>query len=249
MNSNKDYYRVLHVHPDAPAEIIKASYRTLMQRLRMHPDLGGNGNDAALINEAYRVLMEPARRRVYDQSRKSSQVKPGDAHHGNGMPENAGCATSGQLETVTYLPNRSAAAASTQCTFCHMATEHKPDGTEPDFCTMCGSPLRMRTFTGDDSDRRSLLRVDKPIKVVFRTQWPQPVPFNGACVNVSLTGMRMRSSVALEVGQLLAAETNMLQAVAEVTRVTHPGISWDVGVKFVTLHIKQTRGSFLADCV
>ncbi|MEM6485775.1 MAG: DnaJ domain-containing protein [Pseudomonadota bacterium] len=248
MNSNKDYYRVLHVHPDAPAEIIKASYRTLMQRLRMHPDLGGDGKDAALINEAYRVLMEPARRRAYDQGRKSAPLNARNPYQTYDMSDDAGN-PHGQIDTVTYLPSRSAAATSTQCTFCHMATEHKPDGSEPDFCTMCGSPLRMRKLEGDDSDRRSLLRVDKPTKVTFRTRWPQPVPFTGACVNVSLTGMRMRSSVALDVGQMLAAETDMLRAVAEVTRVTHPGISWDVGVKFLTLHIKQTRGSFLADCV
>ena len=45
-----DYYRILHVQPDAPREIIRTSYLTLMQRLKMHPDLGGDHWNAALIN-------------------------------------------------------------------------------------------------------------------------------------------------------------------------------------------------------
>ena len=42
MENRRNYYRILHVQPDAPTEIIKSSYRTLMQKLRMHPDLGGD---------------------------------------------------------------------------------------------------------------------------------------------------------------------------------------------------------------
>jgi L-aminopeptidase/D-esterase-like protein len=33
MSQRPDYYKLLHVQPDAPDEVIKASYRTLMQRL------------------------------------------------------------------------------------------------------------------------------------------------------------------------------------------------------------------------
>jgi hypothetical protein len=38
--NRRNYYRILHVQPDAPMEVIRASYRTLMQKLRFHPDLG-----------------------------------------------------------------------------------------------------------------------------------------------------------------------------------------------------------------
>ena len=69
MKSNqRNYYRVLHVQPDAPTAIIKASYRTLMQTLKAHPDLGGEHWDAGVINEAYRVLSDPARRQRYDEA-------------------------------------------------------------------------------------------------------------------------------------------------------------------------------------
>ena len=65
--NRRNYYRILHVQPDAPAEVIKSSYRTLMQRLRMHPDLGGDHWNASLINEAYTVLMDPEQRAAYDR--------------------------------------------------------------------------------------------------------------------------------------------------------------------------------------
>ena len=48
--NRRNYYRVLHVQPDAPIEVIKASYRALMGPLRHHPDLGGDHETAALIN-------------------------------------------------------------------------------------------------------------------------------------------------------------------------------------------------------
>ena len=54
--SAPDYYRILHVQPDAPAPIIHASYRTLVQRA-----FGGTGGSAeiALLDTAYAVLGDP----------------------------------------------------------------------------------------------------------------------------------------------------------------------------------------------
>ena len=48
----RNHYRVLHVQPDAPLEVIRSSYRTLLGRLRQHPDLGGTHAQAVLINQA-----------------------------------------------------------------------------------------------------------------------------------------------------------------------------------------------------
>ena len=35
-----NYCRILCVQPDAPMDIVQASYRTIMQKLKAHPDLG-----------------------------------------------------------------------------------------------------------------------------------------------------------------------------------------------------------------
>ena len=62
MENRRNLYRILHVQPDAPEEIIRSSYRTLMTKLRRHPDLGGDHFTATLINEAYAVLSDPEKR-------------------------------------------------------------------------------------------------------------------------------------------------------------------------------------------
>ena len=69
MKDHADYYDILHVRPDAPTEIIKSSYRTLMQRLKQHPDLGGDHEHAARINKAYATLSDSGSRAAYDRQR------------------------------------------------------------------------------------------------------------------------------------------------------------------------------------
>ena len=69
MGSRNDYYRVLHVSDDAPLEVIRSSYRTLMKTLGAHPDLGGDEAGARALNEAWEVLSDPAERKRYDARR------------------------------------------------------------------------------------------------------------------------------------------------------------------------------------
>ena len=64
--NKRNYYRVLFVQPDAPMEIIQASYRTIMQKLKAHPDLGGDTWNASVINEAYQTLIDHEKRVRYD---------------------------------------------------------------------------------------------------------------------------------------------------------------------------------------
>ena len=45
-----DHYRALYVQPDAPPEVIKAAWRALMSARRVHPDLGGDHDEAVRLN-------------------------------------------------------------------------------------------------------------------------------------------------------------------------------------------------------
>lgn len=65
-----DYYELLRISRTAPAEMIHAAYRTLMATLRKHPDLGGDPEEAYLINEAYEILSDPSKRARYDAGLK-----------------------------------------------------------------------------------------------------------------------------------------------------------------------------------
>lgn len=64
--NKRNYYRILYVQPDAPMEVVQASYRTIMQKLKAHPDLGGDHWNASVINKAFETLIDPERRRAYN---------------------------------------------------------------------------------------------------------------------------------------------------------------------------------------
>jgi curved DNA-binding protein len=65
----KDYYKTLGVAKDASAEDIRKAYRKLARKY--HPDLNPNNKQATEhfkeINEANEVLIDPEKRRKYDQ--------------------------------------------------------------------------------------------------------------------------------------------------------------------------------------
>ena len=68
--SQKNYYQLLQVSPQATAQEIKAAYRKLA--FKYHPDRhkGSPINEAVFkeINEAYRVLSNPEKRKFYNAS-------------------------------------------------------------------------------------------------------------------------------------------------------------------------------------
>jgi len=69
MTAKADHYRVLQVTRDADPEVIERAYKALARK--HHPDLAEANRAQATrrmqeVNEAYRVLSDPARRRAYD---------------------------------------------------------------------------------------------------------------------------------------------------------------------------------------
>jgi DnaJ-class molecular chaperone len=76
--SERDYYEVLGIAPDASAQEIRRAYRRLA--FQHHPDRSQEGEEAHKkmeeINEAYAVLSDPIKRREYDVPRGYGRRAP-----------------------------------------------------------------------------------------------------------------------------------------------------------------------------
>jgi curved DNA-binding protein CbpA len=67
MIERRNFYRILHVQPDAPMTVIRESFRVLKQKLEMRSDLDGPDWNASLLNIAFNTLRDPRKRAVYDR--------------------------------------------------------------------------------------------------------------------------------------------------------------------------------------
>ncbi|MBX3617392.1 molecular chaperone DnaJ [Nitrosomonas sp.] len=67
MIERRNYYRILHVQPDAPMTVIDESYRIWMQKLKTYPELENADWNADLLNLAFNTLRDPYKRIEYDR--------------------------------------------------------------------------------------------------------------------------------------------------------------------------------------
>lgn len=236
-----DFYEILHVHPDAPEAVIRASYRALMQKLKMHPDLGGDASAAAQINEAYAVLTDSERRAAYDAARETVEAI-GQAASAEGPDTAMGDTTTNLVQPRNPLR---------ECVFC--VTPHAfGNSILPDaVCVTCRSPLALaepRRF--EQSDQRAVSRISSKLDVRFFTEWPQPRPHHGVTGDVSLNGMRLVSQRPLEAGNVIKLECDVLEAIAVVKNTSRQrrGFSVDcsAGLSFITLRFDRSVGGFVS---
>jgi hypothetical protein len=236
MSSDRDYYRILHVSPDAPAAIIQTSYRTLLQRLQTRSEPGADTAElAALLTEAYEVLSNPERRVAYDAARDAA-ASPDD-----------------YSATAVLDPDAERYAAH-RCLFCGIPHGIDRALDRDDDCGTCASPLfPAERHRLEYSGQRMLKRIPKRREIDLYVSWPQSAPFAAEMRDLSLNGMQIAAGAPLQLNQIVKIDCETCAAVARVahckrerTSLTGAGERWLVGVEFLTLRFRKPRGSFVS---
>jgi len=251
--NRRNYYRILHVQPDAPAAVIRTSYRTLMQKLRMHPDLGGDHAVAALLNEALEVLGDAQKRERYDrqisayykkrslggmghsQPRRSASPSPGlHARRHNGDPR------SGERRTMDGA-----------CAFCRTPFAHDTRLKTEATCAICHSPLLLAPkLELERSCQRAIKRIPKDHAIIFYTKWPQIPPGRGDIRDLSPNGLLFFSRQPLQKHQVIKISSSILDATGRVANSRPPHSDrrsmFAIGVEFITVQFQQPHGTFIS---
>jgi hypothetical protein len=229
--NRRNYYRILYVQPEAPAAVIKASYRTLMATLRQHPDLGGDHAQAALLNEAWAVLGDPDRRRAYDlarlpawrRARRGAADGPAAAEHDPGMEV---------LEAV--------------CPFCRLPL---PAVVLVDTRCACGAPLATPPLAGADrgepQGRRiapRMAREDRALAYVQPQATAQPVRMR----DLSAAGVGFVIATPIAVGRTIRIVAPGFDVVATVVSCRPHSRLHAVHARILTALYTATRGVFVS---
>ncbi len=240
-STRRNHYRMLHVQPEAPPEVIASSYRTLMQKLKAHPDLGGDPDYAVLLNEAYAVLSDPARRQRYD----AELARLGRLQKALRDAGLAGGSTPGSATGNAHRASRSAAPAS----LCAWCTEPRPPHIRPDSrCRRCESPLAQASGARSKHDlfgRRHSQRVARSGVVAVFSAWGQPAR-GGRLRDLSLTGFSLLVDVQFAPGQALRINDAGMDLLAEVVASRREGRYWIVHARSTHMLFVRRAGAFVA---
>lgn len=231
--NRRNYYRILQVQPDAHDAVIRMAYRTLMQKLRLHPDLGGDGATATLINEAYAVLSSPVRRADYDAQ---LALRPARA------APRAAAATAPRMSAPRRAGNPGT------CPFCAAPVPATTAKNPAPRCNVCASPLSPPpTARRLSAARRAFERqtVAAPVEYFLRGA---PAPRPATLRDFSPAGARLTTPEPLPTNTVLALKTPLFDALARVVAceaASTPG-NWQLRLEFLTLALTAPAGSLVS---
>lgn len=256
--NRRDYYRILHIQPDASDCIVRSSYRTLLNK---------STTTTGLLDEAFRVLSAPNIRMRYDHFLKQySHVDIVDLMHGhatnNDPPKKLNTelmlnrtsrkifksTNSYAFHSNTPSPRRNlgyTSSISHYCAFCKTPYEHSPCTHSSLLCTECESPLLPPPKMLAEQSRRILSRLSQRSPVLFYPYWPGAAHTASLC-NISPTGLCFAISQKLNRGHIIKIDGQDFKAVGEVTYSRNEEDQITAGVRFLTVQFDKQKGHFLS---
>lgn len=221
MRNRRNYYRILHVQPDAPAEVIHSSYRAILKERRGHPDLGGSMEEALLLNEAYETLKDPGRRAAYDEELFRRYT---NGRHAEGTP----------------------VAPPFLCPSCKRPLNRARGPGEG--CDRCG-PRATRTDPSGKRYVRAVERTSVSERIRYYCSWPGDA-LVGKMVDFSPMGMRFLCRENLKPQTVVRIRSRLLEASGVVTNAREKKSPrkplYTVGVSFLVVKFADSRGALFS---
>lgn len=272
MENVPNYYQLLHVLPDAPVPVIKASYRAMMQKMRLHPDLGGDEAIAKILNEAVSTLCDPDAREAYDlelshreysaaggepawnadkraansESTSDSAPVEDEKPSSKKYSQAASNEPSGKARAnYSHLPKRE------QCPFCHASYPTYRSSSigysNEQRCAQCkAAATPIEQFSSDCADDvRKIYRHEHQTHACLWTQWPVEKPLRATMTDMSLAGCAIDSASELAVHSIVVLDTELLNGICIVRYCKKiPGnTTYSIGMEFLTLDITSASGA------
>ncbi len=230
MKNRRNYYRILQVQPDAPLEVIRACYHTLMHKLKQHPDLGGEHWNAAILNEAYETLSNRNKRAEYDKKLFEHYVK----------------------KPFPKKSSKKKPFISIFCPFCKRPLARKARTGES--CPTCRSPLQSNNDEKvlNRDYHRSVDRIKKSENLQYYSSWPQKGQ-EGKIIDLSPKGIRFLCTEELKQKLIIKISSPLLKAIAKVINMQKKELNgktfYAVGAQFLTVTFVNPKGSFFSTFV
>lgn len=138
---DKDYYQILEVEPCAESEVIDGAYRALASKYNTDAETGIVYRRLKDINQAYKILSDPGKRREYDKKRRrelQGHLEPLERPE----PPKHWTECRGWQSDFNNPPSGLAQSTDTYWTFCrdgyyHIAIQPSFDGWMPRWVYQC----------------------------------------------------------------------------------------------------------------
>ncbi len=251
MKNRRNYYRLLHVQPDAPLEIIKSSYRALLLKLKRHPDLGGDHWESALLNEAKEVLIDPRKRLKYDKD--SLQIHTRSSRSKSSNPLERICPPHSAAISNVYTGGVFAHV----CRFCNNLEQRSVPLVPDTRCSSCHSPLYpIHKIKSSVHSERAFHRIAKDFEITYYVEWPSLQEYRGQTSQLSPTGMRFCTDQYLQPGKIIKINSQFVEAVAKVVYCFNRSLPMDssisgniIGVEFLAFISTTAPGTFVSQAI